>query len=142
MRHLFVLLATAMVACVPVQTGAAPVLSVAQVEIVGGDGDGLLDQSECNGVLVTLSNSGSNAVNVTALLSTAVSGLFVVEQASAYPDIPAGGSGENLTSFTLSTTDSFYPGEPGTFKVGKVPGDILFSRAMPSLIQPIGTRTY
>lgn len=112
MRLLFVLLATAMVACVPVQTGAAPVLSVVQVEIVGGDGDGLLDQSECNGVLVTLSNSGSDAVNVTALLSTAAPGMFVVDQGSAYPDIPAGGDGANLTSFTLSTIGAFYPEEP------------------------------
>jgi uncharacterized repeat protein (TIGR01451 family) len=90
----------------------APQLSVSAVAVAGGDGDGLIDQSECNELFITISNSGSDAANMAAVLSTAATGAFVVQPASGYGTIPAGASAANQTSFTLSTTEGFYPGEP------------------------------
>ena len=97
-------------------------LAVAKVVIPGGDGKGLVGPNECNDVVVTLSNSGTDAVNASAVLTYADESAFVVQSVSAYPDIPAGGTGTNLTSFTLSTTNAF----PSGIMFGmKLPGDLL-----------------
>ena len=109
-RHLLILLAGAVLAWAPMPAAAAPVLAVAKVEILTGDGNALVAPNECNDVVVTLSNSGTDAVNVSAVLTYADESAFVLQPVSAYPDIPAGGTGTNLTSFTLSTTNAFPTG--------------------------------
>ena len=81
--------------------------------ISGGNGNGVIDFNECNDLDLILTNSGAtNATHVQVSLSTTTPGVIVAQKTSAYPDIPVGGTGTNLTSFKISTTPTFVCGTP------------------------------
>jgi subtilisin-like proprotein convertase family protein len=49
-----------------------------------------------------LNNGGANATAVSATLATSTAGVTVTQGASAYPNLPAGGSGSNVTPYTFT----------------------------------------
>ena len=73
-----------------------------------GNGNGLIDANECNEVFVVLRNDTFNTLStVNATLSTSTPEISIVQPASAYPDIPAGGMATNLVPFRVSTSPAF-----------------------------------
>ncbi|MFO7638187.1 MAG: S8 family serine peptidase [bacterium] len=61
----------------------------------GGNGNGRPDPGETAALIITYANSAGwqNAADVTATLSTSVSGIEIIKGTARFPDIPAGGSG-------------------------------------------------
>jgi subtilisin-like proprotein convertase family protein len=49
-----------------------------------------------------VNNGGANATAVSATLATSTPGVTVTQGASTYPDLPAGGSGANVTPYTFN----------------------------------------
>lgn len=90
-----------------------PVLEVSTNIISGGNGNGIIDNNECNALSLILTNAGStNATSVFATLSTTTPGVIIVQPNSTYPDMASGGTGTNLTAFKISTSPVFVCGTP------------------------------
>lgn len=86
------------------------------VTVSGGNGNGIIDASECNDLTVTLVNLGcAPARNVTATLSTSTPGVTITQPNSPYPDIAIDGSANNLVPFSVSTASDFVCGTPIEF---------------------------
>jgi uncharacterized repeat protein (TIGR01451 family) len=95
---------------------AAPYLEFNSYTVSGGNGDQFFDPNECNGLSVTVNNTGNAAATgVSAVLSASTTGVFVTQNASAYPNIGIGSSGTNSTQFLVSTGSSYYCGAPISF---------------------------
>lgn len=78
-----------------------------------GNGNGSIDFNECNEVnIVLINNSRLTASNITATLSTTTPGVTVSQPDSAYPNIPNGATGTNLSAFRIYTAPNFACGVP------------------------------
>ena len=85
--------------------GPVVTLNVASNQVTTGNG--LIEPNECNSLDVAVRNDGSvAATNVSGTLTTTTGNVTITQATSAYPDIPAGASGSNLTSFQVSTGSS------------------------------------
>jgi autotransporter-associated beta strand protein len=76
----------------------------ADVVVVGGNGNGVIDPNECAGLRIPMFND--TAVlrpEFTVHLSSPVPGVIFQQAVSAYPAIPPGGFAFNITPFQLST---------------------------------------
>lgn len=81
--------------------------------VFGGNGNGIIEFNECNGLSLVLTNVGAtNLTGVRATLSTTTPGAAISQPASAYPDIPVAGSGINLVEFGISTSPTLPCGTP------------------------------
>jgi len=74
----------------------------------GSGGDGVLDPGEDATVSVTLANSGSRkATNVIGTLSTAVSGITILDGTASFADVPGSGTGASVAPhFTIRVAPS------------------------------------
>jgi autotransporter-associated beta strand protein len=73
--------------------------------IAGGDLNGVIDPNECNLLYVVLTNAAPDAVmDLAATLVSRTPGVAVTQPFSAYPNLPFGGRGTNVTPFQISTT--------------------------------------
>ena len=76
--------------------------------VSSGNGDHLISPNECNTIDLVLSNkTGSAMTGITAVLSSPTIGVVVNQPYSSYADMPASGSGTNITSFQVSTLTNF-----------------------------------
>ena len=92
------------------RNGPGTVLSRGAITIddSAGNNDGIVDVNECLSMDVALNNFGTAiATGVNATLSTSTPGVTVTSAASAYPNIPIGGSQTNTTPFEFQTSPSF-----------------------------------
>ena len=94
------------------------VVSVGSSDGSTGNGNGTIDVNECVEIFVTLrNNSVVTARSILATLQTTTPGVVVTAGASAYPNIPASTSAQNLTAFRIYTTPSFVCGTPIQFSL-------------------------
>jgi hypothetical protein len=83
-------------------------ISATMLPMNSGNGNGLIDPNECNQMFVVLRNDSLNTLSLlNATLSTSTPGITIVQPASAYPDIPPGGTATNLVPFQVSTSPAF-----------------------------------
>jgi hypothetical protein len=93
--------------------GPGPVLGAGTATILGGNGDGLVEPNECNDLMLMVRNDGSGtATGISGTLSTTTPGVTIIQGSSAYPDIAAGASAANTTSFRIYTSRAFVCGTP------------------------------
>lgn len=71
-------------------------------------GNNLIEPNECNTLNIPLNNNSAEAATgITAVLSTTTPGVTISQPNSAYPDIPAGGTGVmNITPYQVSTANT------------------------------------
>lgn len=71
-------------------------------------GNNLIEPNECNTLNIPLNNNSAEAATgITAVLSSNTPGVTISQPNSAYPDIPAGGTGVlNTTPYQVSTADT------------------------------------
>ena len=95
------------------QVGEATDLRVVTNTVSGGNGNGVIDNNECNDLFLLLTNSGSlTATHIQATLSTTNPGVVLTQSKSGYPDLPVGASADNLLAFRISTAPFFVCGTP------------------------------
>jgi photosystem II stability/assembly factor-like uncharacterized protein len=83
--------------------------------VSGGNGNGAVDPDECNLLNLLVSNLGSsNAMTVSATLTTSTPGATITQGTSTYPNLLPGVVGTNATPFQISTSPSFTCGTPVT----------------------------
>jgi subtilisin-like proprotein convertase family protein len=92
---------------IPTGHGVYPVNTL--VDDTSGNGNGRIDPNECVALAIQLLNTDPNAAatGVSATLATSTPGVSVITGTSAYPEIPAGGTAFNVTSFRISTSPTF-----------------------------------
>jgi subtilisin-like proprotein convertase family protein len=79
----------------------------------GGNSSGVADRNERFRLSIAVANSGAAAATgVSAVLSTSAAGVTILQDVSAYPDIPPGGVAANVNAFELQTAEDFVPGRP------------------------------
>lgn len=81
-----------------------PVLRVLEVAVEdsAGNNSGGLDPGESAGLFIEVQNDGlADATGGNATLSTSSAGITVTQASSAYPTLSSGGSGANVTAFTV-----------------------------------------
>ena len=77
----------------------------------GGNNNGVIDVNECCNINLSLANTGGGAATgVGATITTSTPGVTILQGASTYPDIPAGGNATNITPFRIQTAPSFLAG--------------------------------
>jgi uncharacterized repeat protein (TIGR01451 family) len=90
-----------------------PGLSVDHVLVSGGNGNGVIDNNECNDLFVYVVNqAGYGVTNLTGRLSTTNAGVIIVGPPQAYPNLPQGETNANIAPFRVSTMPSFVCGTP------------------------------
>jgi subtilisin-like proprotein convertase family protein len=117
--------------------GSGPLLAVEAVSIddSSGNGNGDLDGNECVRLRITLRNIGTaTAEAFSAALSTTSTGTEVLQDASAYPQIPVGGTGANTTAFQVRTSQALDCGRPVELLLQGAVGGRSFELPVP--IQP------
>ncbi len=78
------------------------------VALSGGNGNGIIDPTECNNLNVKVVNIGcAIAKGITAVLSTNTPNVIITQPNSAYADIAIDASGTNTTPFKVSTGPGF-----------------------------------
>jgi len=86
--------------------------------IFGGNGNGVIDEDECNELNVVLANNGpAGATSVRATLFSSTPGVFIAQPSSPYPDMPVGSTATNSIPFRVSTTPDFNCGVPVHFTI-------------------------
>lgn len=86
---------------------AAPQISLVVETPVVTTGNGLIEPSECNDVVVSIRNNGNvAATGVSAVLSTATPNITIIQGTSGYPDIPPGESRGNSIAYALSSSNA------------------------------------
>jgi fibronectin-binding autotransporter adhesin len=87
-------------------------LRVTNVVVSTGNGNSAVDPNECNELTIPLRNpfAGVLVSGVSGLLSTETPGVIITQPYSAWPDIPAAATRNNLTPFQFSTTPDFVCG--------------------------------
>ncbi|UCC13019.1 MAG: hypothetical protein JSW02_05705 [candidate division WOR-3 bacterium] len=84
----------------------APMIACVGYEVVGGNGNGILDPGETADIVVTLANDGSaTADDVTAVLSAGSSWLVIDDGYGAFGSIDPGGTGTNAGDPFTVTAD-------------------------------------
>lgn len=77
---------------------------VASSNITVKSGNGLIEPNECNTIQIRLLNRGRDPLTqVTATLTSDTPGVSLINDSSAYPDIPGLGSATNLRPFVVAT---------------------------------------
>ncbi|MEO8191128.1 MAG: FG-GAP-like repeat-containing protein [Acidobacteriota bacterium] len=124
-----------------VLTGTADVVvASAAFSDAEGNNNGRINRNECLVVDVTLSDIGcASATGVSAVLTSSTPGVTVVTGASAYPDLPAGGSSPNATHFQIRTDNALICGDPLnlTLTVTSSAGPQVFPISFPTCDAPI-----
>jgi hypothetical protein len=88
----------------PIVDPSDPTLEV----ISGGNGNGVIDENECNNLNVTVNNFGcAPATSVSAVLSTSTAGVTITQPNSPYPNMAIDASGTNSVPFKISTAPGF-----------------------------------
>ena len=78
------------------------------VALSGGNGNGIIDPTECNNLNVKVVNIGcAPAKGITGVLSTNTPNVIITQPNSAYADIAIDASGTNTTPFKISTGPGF-----------------------------------
>ena len=96
----------------------SPVFELVTNVVFGGNGNGVIDYDECNGLNLVLANIGSlGASSVHVTISTVTPGVAVAQGNASYPNIPIGATATNLSPFRVSTTPTFICGTPIQFTV-------------------------
>src|SRR6266581_6440176 len=127
----------------PIASPTPGCLSVSSTAVSGGNGNGIIDRSECNSLNVTLANMGcADLTGVSAVLSTTTPGVVISQPNSPYPNIAVGASGTNTVPFGVSTSSSFACGtidlvltlttNQGTFTVNFSPASCASAPTMVS----------
>jgi hypothetical protein len=104
----------------PEFTVYAPVLTYQDVDVVGGTWDnGILDPSETADLVVTIMNEGgANAVNVNATLTTASSGINIVDNTGSFGTVQPGNNASNTADpFTVQASTGLPFGTSVDFSV-------------------------
>jgi autotransporter-associated beta strand protein len=98
-----------------------PPLDVISTQVISGNGNSVLDPSECNTIYLVVTNiSGLPMTGVSAVLSAndlSLPSVVVTQPESAYPNIPVKGRGTNLIPFQVSTLPSFVCGDEVELKL-------------------------
>ncbi len=93
------------------------VLEIAALTVIDG-GNGAPDPGETVQLVVRLVNSGTlDAQDIGSLLSTSSGLVSVTTASSAYPDLPMGAEGDNMTNFVFSVDPSYVCGDPIDFQL-------------------------
>ena len=93
-----------------------PGLIIVSTTVSGGNGNGVIDNNECNDLQIILRNSGSApATDVSGRLTSLTPGAVVSQPVSIYPNMVSGGRAVNAVAFKLSTTADFVCGTPVKF---------------------------
>jgi len=104
--------------------------AVAGSTVSSGNGDHGLDPNGCNNLYLVVTNgTGTPMTGVTAVISTTTQGVLIGQPASAYPDIPAHGTGTNITAFQISTLPSFACGTTINLDLAVTTGASSFTAA-------------
>src|SRR5438552_9215255 len=123
--------------------GCTPSPTVSSTDVSGGNGNSIIDRSECNSLNVTLANTGcADLTGVSAVLSTTTPGVVISQANSPYPDIAVGSNGTNTVPFGVSTSSTFACGpinlvltissNQGTFTVNFSPASCASAPTMVS----------
>ena len=81
-----------------------PAIGVEAFEVVAEpSGNGAADPGETVDLRVTLANNGlSSATNVSAILTTEVAGVTIIQDSASFPDLPVSGNGTSTVDYTFS----------------------------------------
>jgi len=78
---------------------------------VGGNGNGVINRSECVNLNIGVKNNGCAAATaISATLTTSTSGVTVTQGSATYPNMAIDGTGTNSTPFKISTSSTFVCG--------------------------------
>jgi uncharacterized repeat protein (TIGR01451 family) len=97
---------------------AAPPPNIARLILVtnivsGGNGNGVIDNNECNDLFLVITNASSTgATNISVTITSTNANVFIPQPTSAFPDMPGGTLASNLVAFRISTTPDFICGTP------------------------------
>jgi hypothetical protein len=122
--------------------GGPPRLAFKATAVSGGNGNGLIDFNECNGLTVTLENTGcSGEAAISAVLASTTAGVTIEQPNSPYPDAPAAASVANAVPFDVSTVPGFLCGTPIDFAltVTSASGSQVLSFRLPTCTFPTVT---
>lgn len=76
--------------------------------VTAGNGDHLIDPSECNNLSLIITNASSQPMTgISGTLSSSTRGVMITQPYSSYPDLSAGAAGPNSAPFQLSTLPNF-----------------------------------
>ena len=82
--------------------------SVTGSTVVAGNGNGVIEASECNLIYLAITNAaGVPLTGVNATLTTTTPGVVITSMQSPYPNVAANGRGTNTIPFQLTTLPSF-----------------------------------
>ncbi|HEX3798839.1 MAG TPA: proprotein convertase P-domain-containing protein [Verrucomicrobiae bacterium] len=86
--------------------------------VSGGNGNGMIDNDECNSMDIVLTNVGTAAAtDVFATLTSSTPGVVVAISSASYPNISTNSSATNATSFHVSTSPAFICGSTINFSL-------------------------
>lgn len=89
----------------------APALVIEQVQIQGGNGNGIIETNEDNSLLIYVSNQGTGAATGVSLqITTTTPGVQILSAQSGYDDIPSGQARGNNVLLQLRTPPEFVDG--------------------------------
>jgi len=93
-------------------------IELAEVSVTDASPNGVADPGETVTLSVSLTNSGAlGAEDITATLSSSTPLVTIPAASSAYPALPIGATGANLTEFSVSIDPSFACGDPISFQL-------------------------
>jgi PKD repeat protein len=79
--------------------------------LADGNGNGRVDPNECSQVYLAVQDiGGTNATNISAMLSTTSPGVTILQGSSTYPNLGSAAVGTNLTPFEIYTSSAFVCG--------------------------------
>jgi subtilisin-like proprotein convertase family protein len=88
-------------------------LEVDDVAITQAGANGAADPGEIVDFRIPVTNTGNlGATSVSAVLSSSTPGVVILQGAAAYPDLGAGGSGVNLTDYSIQVPANLDCGDP------------------------------
>ncbi len=122
--------------------GGPPRLAFQASAVTGGNGNGVIDFNECNSLSVSLENLGcSKDTAISAVLSSATSGVTIEQPNSPYPDAPGAGTVTNQVLYDVSTAPGFVCGTPidFTLTVSSAGGSHAFPFTIPTCAAPTTT---
>lgn len=86
----------------------APLPTLVSSNLSGGNLNGVIDLNECNELDLIIRNDAiDTATSVSATLFTTTPGVTINQPSSPYPNIPPGGTAQNLIPFRLYTASTF-----------------------------------
>ncbi len=110
-------------------------LKSSAAEVIGGNGDGLIQANECNHLRVALTNAnGAILSNITASLISPTEHVIIAPVPSGYPNLGVNARGTNTTPFQISTLPGFVCGSNISLEltVRSSGGDFVTSFTLPT----------